>query len=709
MFGKKSSPDLWGSYRYFSQTSGITLPPTHFAALGVDELSPLTTKSFMTLIDEMGGDAMLTKRRLSKMSSLVLPVVLILKDDQAAVLIELDHERGDAIIFNDGDPEKREHVTISDLQERYTGQAVFIRLLPTRKGAAGEETPEELGTNWFWSVIRENKSLYVHVGIATFLTNIFVLAIPLFLMSVFDSVLPNFAYDTLWVLFIGLFVILIFDFITRSMRDYLVDHAGSRADLILGRKLFEKMMHIVISHRPASTGLVADYFKEFESLHDFYTSASIIAIIDLPFALLFLLLIAYMGGPLVIIPLIGFPLMMLMMVLLEIPNNRSVEEDLKTNQQKQALLTEALTGLESIKVLAAEPEMVRRWERSIETSARFASKSRFYRSLTMNMTNLLQQLVVVGVVMHGIYLIEQGLISVGVLFAIVILVTRALKMGQIVAIFNRFSRARFALQQLSKIMVLPTEREPNKPYLRRPELTGAIRLEHVSFVHHNARVKALHDINLTIQPKEKIGIIGPIGAGKSTLLKLIIGLYTPTEGAVYFDDTDYTEMDLLDLRRQVHYLSTHHTLFNMSLRENLLLANPSVDDNKLQEAITIAGVDTFTKKHYQGLDMPVGEHGYLISSGQRKIISIAEAIVSGASIMLLDEPTSNVDQATELKLIQSLKPAFADKTILIATHRAPMLDLVDRLIVVDQGKIVADGPKLEILQKLKDNQGSSAT
>ncbi len=648
--------------------------------------------------EQVGVEARLEQIEFEALAEIELPAILILKDNDAVVLTKSSELKKFDILKSD-DIHKTVSISKEDLSRIYGGYAILtspvVKLEERSEGLVDIKKP-----SWFWKVLYKNRRLYIHVLIAAFLTNLFVLVAPLFVMNVYDRVVPNQAMTTLWVLAIGAMIFFAFDFVARMLRHYLIDMAGRNADKELSAMLFGQVMGLRLANKPTSTGTIAYYFTEFEALQDFFTSATFVGLIDIPFIFLYLLVVWLIGGYLVLIPLFAIPITIILAYLLEVPSRNAIKDILTGATFRQAMLVESVTGIESIKSLSAEGIMQQRWENSVAKTSEAASVSRFYSALTMNLTVWMQQVVVVAIVIAGVYLITTGSLTVGGLIACTILAGRSMMLGQVSGLLNRLERSRAALQGLNRIMNLPTDRTVRKTFLQRPKLKGNINFENVTFFYPNERIAALDKINFQIKAGERVGIVGKIGAGKSTLLKLINGLYAPTQGFLRIDGTDNTEIDPVDLRHNIQYVSSDSILFYGTIRENIAMGNPRATDDEILQAACMAGVDKIVQIHPSGYDMPVGERGQLLSSGQRQAVALARALLAKASVLMLDEPTGAVDNGFEQDFMKALPPYLEGKTLIVVTHRASVLDLVDRVLVVDGGRLVADGPKALVLEKL---------
>ena len=459
-----------------------------------------------------------------------------------------------------------------------------------------------------------------------------------------------------------------------------------------------------MDNRPSSIGAFANNLGEFESIRNFITSATISTLIDLPFVALFLIVIAYIGGPLVYVPLAGIPVILIYGLIVQKPLRTSVEHVMRTSAKKNANLIESLLGAETIKTTRAEGQMQRKWEQSIGNIAHWGIRSRFLSASTTNVAIFIQQISTVAVVTYGVYLASMNELSLGGLIAAVILTSRAMApMAQVANITSHFHEARSALKTLNSIMSLPVEREAARRYIHKDSTAGNIEFDRVSFAYPGqAGLNALNDVSFKISSGERVGIIGKTGSGKSTIQKLILGLYKPSKGIIKLDGLDIQQIDPVSLRRHIGYVPQDITLFNDTLRENIILGAPFVENEQILKVADIAGVTEYSNNHPKGLDMPLGERGSALSGGQRQSVIIARALLRDPSILVLDEPSNSMDNTTEAKLLNRLIEYLDQQTLILVTHRASMLKLVDRLVVLDRGHVIADGPKELIINSMKE-------
>ena len=518
-------------------------------------------------------------------------------------------------------------------------------------------------------------------------------------MVVYDRILPNEAVESLIALTVGVGLALVFDFVIKIMRAGFIDRAGQKADLIMGRRIFDQILDIQLRARQGSTGALASTLREFETLREFFTSATLVVLVDLPFIVMFVFVIWMIGGPLAIIPAIAVPVVLIVGLLVQPALARLAERNFKDGQSKQSVLVETLSGLETIKATGAARRMRGRWEEAISRQSEHGLKSRAVTQFAINSTAFVQQSAQILIVFYGVFLITAGTISMGALIASVILTGRALApLGQLAQTLTRLNQARTSYRNLDALMRADSERPEGRTWLSRPKLSGRIRFEDVHFAYPGQETDALKGLSFSIEPGEKVAILGKIGSGKSTIARLMLGLYAPREGSVLLDDTDIRQIDPGDLRRNIGSVLQDVWLFSGTIRENIGIGAIRPKDADILEAARIAGVETFVARHPSGYDQMLAEQGVGLSGGQKQAITLARALVGNPPLLLLDEPTSSMDVQSETAVIRELKGYAADKTVVIVTHRTSLLELVDRVIVIEDGKCAADGPKSMMLR-----------
>lgn len=662
----------------------------------------LTVELFPRAADRADLASRILKRSLHKITHLQLPAVLLLHNREACVLVE-KIEGGDELRILLPETGMGEKVVISgDLEKLYTGYAIFVRpkFRTTREHVADLESVA--AKKWFWGTIFQSWRIYRDVIVASFLINLFGLASSFYILNVYDRVIPNSAFETLWVLSIGITVIYLFGTLLQGLRGYFVDEAGKKANLIISSLLLQKVLGLKLEARPQSIGSFSNNLREFESVLEFITSFSITALIDLPFMALGLFVIWYIGGAIVFCFLAAMALLLIYSLSVQIPLQKAVGNTFSASAQKNAILVEGLSGLETIKMLGAESKVQRAWEEAVSYIAKWSARSRFLSSSVSQVSYFIQSMVVVVLIIAGVYMISEGNLTQGGLVALVILSRQVLgPIAQVANLATRFHRAKEALKTLNEIMALPVERPPGQNFLHRTRFKGVIGLKNLTFAYRDQTTKVLNNITLEIAAGEKVGIIGPIGSGKTTLGKLIMGLYDPSSGMVTMDGTDIRQIDPSELRHFIGYVPQDIMLFRGTVRDNITMGTHDIDDMSIMRAAELATVDEFIRKQARGFDMEVGEFGRGLSGGQRQCVALARAVLLDPPVLLLDEPTSNMDNRTEMHLKDNLSKVIKEKTLLLITHRASLLEMVDRLIVIDNGAIVADGPKESVLAALK--------
>ena len=655
---------------------------------------------------EAGMQASIMRRDLSQISPLTLPCILLLKDDRCCVLTRIGEADVDIMFPETGLVVQT--LSHEEISREYIGYAFFGKPVPKLDKRASEIKLLK-AKRWFWDTLLYYLPIYRHVVGASIVVNMLALVGPLFFMNVYDRVVPNNATDTLWVLAVGITTAYMFDFLLRNLRSYFVDSAGKSADVILASRLMHHLLGLRLDAKPDSTGSLANNLREFESLRDFFGSTTLLALVDLPFLFIFIAIIGLLGGPLVIIPLLAVPIVVCAGLFMQLPMQRTAEKNFKENMQKNALLVEIINGLETIKTNMAEGRMQDIWERVIGQSANSNCQSKRISNISITLTMLTTQIVSVGIIIWGVYRIPDEL-SMGGLIACNMLAGRAMApLSQVAGMLARLQQSRMALKSLDELMKLPVEREDASNFVEFGRLEHSLTFESLTFKYPNSEREALTSVNLHIRPGEKVGVIGRMGSGKSTLGRFCLGLYQPSDGAVKMGGVDIRQLDPSDLRSRIGYVSQDNFLFYGTVRENIAFGSMNPDDLMILRAATIAGVADFVRAHPAGFGMPVGERGMSLSGGQRQSVSIARALLQDPDILILDEPTSNMDNNSELMFKRRLGAVLGNKTVLLITHRLSLLDLVDRLIVMDSGRVIADGPKKAVLSALRGEQAKTGT
>ncbi|WP_026068498.1 type I secretion system permease/ATPase [Halomonas smyrnensis] len=666
----------------------------------------LTPGVFPRAAARAGLSARIVRSRLVQLNPALFPAVLLLEPGRACVLLALDLKARRARVIFPELGEAATEVDLDGLQASYSGQAIYVR--PRfRFDARGPEVERKRDRHWFWGVIRDNRRLYRDVIAGSVVINLFALAMPLFVLNIYDRVVPNHATESLWVLAIGVFVVLCFDLALRLMRGAFVDLAASRADVKLSSSLMSQVLGLKMAARPSSTGSFAAMLQSFESVRAFIGSATVVGLVDLPFVLLFAAIIALIGPPLVIPVLVGIVFVLLYALAAQGKLHELSETTWRASAQRNATLVESISQLETLKALRGESRAQGIWERASAFLSRTTAQLRLISSSVSSVALWTQHSVAVAVVITGVYLIIAGELTQGGLIAAYLLSSRAMApISQAAALLAQYHQASTALRSLDGVMALPVERHEDRPYIDRPVVKGELRFDKVGFRYPDEQRDALREVSLNLEAGEKVGVLGRVGCGKTTLHKLLLGLYEPDAGAVRLDGVDVRQYDPVQLRRHFGYVPQDVTLFHGSLRENILAGAGSdgVDDESLLRVIHLSGLSGLVDGHPDGIDLDVGERGQRLSGGQRQQVAIARALVHDPRVLLLDEPTSAMDHSSEEALKARLKEVGAGKTMLIVTHRTSLLSLVDRIVVIDAGKVVADGPRDKVIEALRKGQ-----
>jgi ATP-binding cassette subfamily C protein LapB len=652
-----------------------------------------------------GMSTKLQRVALDAIDPAALPVTLILKDNRACVLLGWNAERNEARVLL---PETGQGVVAlarAELDARFTGVVLFVRphfrfdARTEGRGDAPAAVPRS--RHWFWGAMLQQRFVYRDVLWAALLVNLFALAFPMFSMNVYDRVVPNNAVETLWALAIGVVLVLGADLFMRLLRSHFVDEASARVDVQISASLMEKVLGMRLEHRPESVGSFASNLRGFEQVRDFIASSTVTTLIDVPFALIFVLVMFWISPWLALPVIVAGGLIVALGMVQQQRLHELSETTYKASAQRNATLIESLTGIETIKSQGAEGVIQSKWERANVFLARTNVKMRALSSMAMYSTNFLSQLVTVSIIIIGVYLIGQRELTMGALIASSMLASRALApAGQVVGLLMQYQGARTAMSNLNRLMDKPVERPAGQSFVERPLLRGEIEFRNVKFAYPGRTDAALDGLSFKIAPGERVALIGRVGSGKSTIQRLIMGLYQPADGAVLLDGIDLRQLDPADVRRNLGYVSQDVTLFYGTLRENIAFGMPYADDSAIVAAAETAGMADLVNRHPRGFDMPVGERGESLSGGQRQSVGLARALLHNAPLLLLDEPTSAMDFSTEAQITQRIGAFAQNKTVVLVTHRTSMLAMVTRVIVIDGGKIVADGPRDRIMEAL---------
>jgi ATP-binding cassette subfamily C protein LapB len=649
-----------------------------------------------------GLEAKAVRRRLSDIPALVLPAILSMRDGSTRILMAIDFDAKTASVADPSSKKPAQLRPLSELSDEYLGYAFLVRpasAADARAVAAGDLP----GSHWFWSVVWRFWSNYSHVAIAALIVNVLALASPLFIMNVYDRVVPNGAIASLLALSVGMGIAVLFDFVLRLVRSRIIDMTGKKLDVIMASNIFEHVLSIKMAQRPTSVGILANQIREFDSVREFFTSGTVVSVTDLVFAVLFIAVLFMIGGALAWIPLAMLPLMILVGFCLQWPLERAMRRLQAESAARHGVLVESLTGIETVRATAAEARMQNAWERSVAATARSGEDVHFWSSLALTSASTAQQLNYLLMVIVGVFLILDGKITVGVLVASTMLSGRVLApIAGIATVITRAAQTYITLKAINRVMSLERERPPGRIYVSRQVKIGSVTFDNVTFRYPNSNENALEKISFQIAGGERVGIIGRVGSGKTTVGRLLTGFYEPLDGKICIDDVDTRQYDPADLRTGVGFLLQDTDLFFGKIRDNIAFGKPSATDEEILEAARLAGVENFIAGHPLGYDMPIAEGGRSLSGGQKQAIGLARTLIRRPKVLFLDEPTAHFDVRSEAEFLERLKTlAEQNLTIMISTHRLSLLSFVDRILVFERGKLVADGPRDKILAMLR--------
>ncbi len=564
--------------------------------------------------------------------------------------------------------------------------------------------PKPRFADWLMAPIRTNRSVYTKVAVAAVMINVFALVTSLFTMTVYDRVLPNNATSSLIGLSIGLGIILLFDFILKILRAYFVDVAGADIDRDIGENMFTRLLSIRLDQPRGSTGGLAQMLRELETLRDFFASATLVAVVDVPFILVTLAVMAMIGGWLVLVPIMLIPVVILVGAVTQPMMDRLAAQNMSQAMLKQSVLIETIGGLEMVKSASAGRLLTRRWDDAVENHASSSMSQRLISNVSVTVAASGQQIAYAGVVIAGVGMIASQSLTMGGLIACSILSGRAVApLAQIATLLSRLTMTRTAYRQLDKFMETPSEGQGTDS-LALDNIAGQIEFRAVHFTYPGATEAALNGVSFQIKPGEKVAILGRVGSGKSTVARVILGLYPPESGLVLVDGTEVRQLNADRLRRHIGSVLQDTVLLSGTVRDNIVLDRAHVDDEELLRVARLSGTHDFMGRLANGYELRLADRGDSLSGGQRQSIAVARALAGKPSILLLDEPTSAMDTQTEMALIDRLQNEMADRTAVIITHRLPLLKLVSRIIVMEQGKVIADGPRDAVLKQITQPQ-----
>lgn len=698
-------------------------PESLRAGAPVDGL--LAPDGAIRVMREAGYNAGLLRKSIDDINGLLLPAVLLLNGGDACVLVRrLDDPAAVApgacryeVVFP-GPEAAAVPATTAELEPEYSGFMLAVSPVESAQGARAESPllkfgEQGLSSHWLWGTLKRFMPYYRASMIAALLSNVLMLVSGLVTSVIYDKVIPHQAMVTLWTLAVGAGVALLFDLFARQLRSHLIDLAGRKADLLIGAKLYRQTLGVRMEHKPASAGAYAAHLAQVEMVREFFTGATLSALTDLPFLIIFIAMTFVIGGPLGWVLVLAVPVILGLSWTIQGALRRAMRTNMQETADLHGTLVESLEGLEDLKTSGAEGRFLRRYEQATAVVADTALTSRALSSWSMNLSSTLQQAINLIILVWGVYLIHDGIITAGALIGSVMFAGRAIQpLGSLVSLATRYQGARAAMLSLNQMMNAPVERDGSRNYVPLGTVTGKVGLHDVGFAYPAAATshaqgtpegtapKVLRNATMRLQAGERVAILGRIGSGKSTILRLLGGLYQPTEGMVEVDGIDLRQIDPAEYRSRVGFVSQEPRLFLGTLRDNVLMGRAHLDAGRLVEVAKLTGLDRVVASHPMGWDLPVGEMGQLLSGGQRQLVALARALITKPQVLLMDEPTSSMDAQSEMAFLRQLRDAAGTATLVVVTHRPAVLELVQRIVVVDAGRIVMDGPRDQVLAAL---------
>lgn len=663
-------------------------------ALDDDGLVPLDQLDHA--LEAIGLRCHLVRRPVAGWNDQDVPAILLLSGDRPLVLTAIDDH-----VCRVRLPGASSDISIDRrlLEAAYSGQGVIVRHDPASETARERPWDQPTRQHWFWSEVWKERGQYGYVMFASLLINLLAFAMPLFTMNVYDRIIPNKAAASLWVLALGALFAIAVEYGLRLARTGLIDEVGRSIDARLSQRLLDKVLNLPLSTPRGSTGALARRVTDYEQVRDFFASTTVVLLTDILFLTVFVGLIAVLGGWLAVIPVVAMAVMFVMGWILQRRMRAAVADAQVDASMLQTTLIETIGNLETIKSARAEGKMLGKWRRLTASNAYTQEEMRKLTATAVNLATLCQQATSIALIIGGFYLFNAGIISMGAIIAIVMLASRSLApVGQLAFLMTRGRQAFVTLNSLQQLMDQGDERDKGSRSITPEIRDGRLQVDHVGFRYPDTDRESLADVQLCIEPGERIGLIGRVASGKSTLGRVLCGLYDPTGGSYRIDGLESRQYDPHDLRSTLRFVGQDAELFSGTVRENLLVGANDVDDGAIIDAVRRSGADEFLGRDATGFDFHIGERGARLSGGQRSFLVLARALMTPAHLLFLDEPTGAMDSQTEKHFVERLQAAIpASQTLIIATHRMTVLGLVDRLIVMDNGRIVADGPRDQIL------------
>lgn len=654
----------------------------------------------------IGLRSKLTSRDLRRLDPIVLPAVVFARDSGLPIiLLAMSPDRKTVTVLDHAAGPMEQELSLRALRRKVDGALLLI----THEGARAASllSPEAKAAqapyrHWFWTPFWANWTIWAQIVLSVFVLNLLSVALPLFVMNVYDRVIPNLAYVTLWTLALGVGIAMALDMVLRILRNGMLETIGKRVDVKAATGLFRQSMNVGLLDRPGGAAGITNTIREFEMVREFFASSTFVSIIDLLFIGVFVAVLFAIVGPLAWVPLIAVPVVIVMALFAQIPIGRTVEKAQSVATKRHVVLVESLFGIETVKSLNAEPVMQREWEKAVAQSALISGRTRFWSNFAITGTMVTQQAVSVGIIVWGVFLVAEAQITVGGLIAANILAGRMLApLGNIAQTLFRAQHAIKAMRALSTFMKLPVESGDVVASGLCVE-KGSLEFRDVSFAYPDAPVAALSHVSLKVEPGETVAVLGRVGSGKSTLGKMCNGLLKPQSGIILLDGHEMGQYDPSELREGVAYLTQDTDLFTGTIRENLMIGRPNATDAEINRALYFSGMDVFISENPEGLNQFIGEQGNRLSGGQRQGLAIARMVLKRPKLAFLDEPTSAMDQQMETTITTRLSElAREGMGLILCTHRQSLAGIAGRIVVMDKGQKVLDGPRDEVAAQLR--------
>lgn len=652
-----------------------------------------TTELAIDIVREVGLTAVARDIKALDIPNHFLPCIIF---DDSNIPYVLKKKGKECFLY---DPIKNEEIRKDNNYLKNFKKAILVFRDPKKEKMLDEIKDKD----WFWNPVKKFRKSYIEIGILTFFINIFALALPLFSMSVYDRVVPNNATETLFVLAVGVVIILLFDIFFKSVRNYIIEKVGKELGVYLEEELLKRVLSIQSQYDVMLVGTKANLFRELALIKDFFATKSVVQVVDFPFFFLAVTVIFIISPMIALVPLLVAILVLIFNFAMQVPISNLSKKNIENIQAKHSFLVETIQGSEMIKLSNARSTKLFNWRNIIALTDSVTHKIQSLNVFSMNLSQTVIQFVTLLVIFVGVFEIANKNLSVGGLIAVTILASRAMvPVIQVSMTVIKLKEIKESLNNINDFWHLPLENDKNIE-IGLGEIKGNIEFKNVDFYYKNSKYPSLDNCNIKIKEGEKVGIIGQTGAGKSTFLRILTGLDAPTKGSVYLDDHEISTIHPIEIRQNIGVMPQEPFLFSGTLKENIELATP-VSKKKLMELIKITGLEDLVKKSGQGDGLQVGERGSNLSVGQRHLVALARALINNPPILILDEPTTGLDVGLEKTLISHMKQVLENKTLIVITHRFAALDLVDRIIVLNQGKVVADGPKNLVLASLQEKR-----